>query len=254
MNKLLFDKPPLVIFPELAEAIGLNEAIILQQVNYWVFENSEKKKNFRDGYYWSYNTFGKWQEQFPFWSVSTIKRAIKSLEKSGLLISSNFNKIKQDRTKWYRVNLDHDTMQSVNLTQCKVSDRHNGKGQNDTTVTRDYPEINQREKGSLLLVDHFLKKTRKELIDGEKSRYLAQAVEVLESISLEEAIACIDWLVMQEWWQKHEWGIEALRGAGLRQFRKWRSRRPRMPGRGRSGNDMIVEVAGSMNRRERRSK
>lgn len=36
MSKLLLDDEPLVILPKLAAAIGLNEAIILQQLHYWL--------------------------------------------------------------------------------------------------------------------------------------------------------------------------------------------------------------------------
>jgi len=46
---MLFDKYPLVINPRLAALIGLNEAIILQQVHYWIKLNEEDKKNFEEG-------------------------------------------------------------------------------------------------------------------------------------------------------------------------------------------------------------
>ena len=35
-SKLLIDEPPLQVLPSLALKIGLNEAIILQQVHYWL--------------------------------------------------------------------------------------------------------------------------------------------------------------------------------------------------------------------------
>ena len=114
-GKLLLDDLPLVVIPELATRLGLNEAIILQQVHYWVGINSKKGHNQRDGHYWTYNTFKEWQAQFPFWSLRTIKTVVKNLERSGLLISSNFNKMKTDRTKWYRVNYDACTLQSAEV-------------------------------------------------------------------------------------------------------------------------------------------
>ena len=54
-----------------------------------------------DGKYWIYNTIEAWHKQFPFWSISTIKRIISNLEKEKLIITGNFNKISIDRTKWY---------------------------------------------------------------------------------------------------------------------------------------------------------
>lgn len=106
MGKLLFDTYPLIVDPNLAAITGLNEAIILQQLHYWLEINSRDKRNCRDGFYWTYNTYEKWQKQFPFWSVRTIRRIISNLEKQGLVVAGNYNRLKIDRTKWYRLNYE----------------------------------------------------------------------------------------------------------------------------------------------------
>lgn len=127
MGSLLLDNYPLIVLPELACAVGLNEAIILQQIHYWIEHNRKNKHNFHDGRYWVYNSYSEWQKQFPWWTVITIKRTIGSLEKMGLLVSGNFNASKMDRTKWYSINYEklkslfpsyqNDTMESIVLTQ-----------------------------------------------------------------------------------------------------------------------------------------
>ena len=101
---LLYDDKPLVVSPRLAMVVGLNEAIVLQQVHYWTLLNERTKKNCRGGFYWTYNTYAEWQEQFPFWSVDTIKRIFKKLRDANLLVVERFNKMPTDRTTWYRVN------------------------------------------------------------------------------------------------------------------------------------------------------
>ncbi len=111
MTRLLLDSQPLIIIPELAQAVGLNEAIILQQVHYWVEINKKAGKNKRDGHTWTYNTFEEWQEQFPFWSLNTIKRAIGRLKNEGIVITGTFNKMKMDRTTWYRI--DYEKLQTL---------------------------------------------------------------------------------------------------------------------------------------------
>lgn len=83
MTKLLINENPIMIIPSLAEKIGLNEAVVLQQIHYWFVTSTHK----RDGKTWIYNTYKEWQLQMPFWSESTIKRAIKLLEKKGYLIA-----------------------------------------------------------------------------------------------------------------------------------------------------------------------
>jgi hypothetical protein len=102
-SKLLLNEQPLLIMPQLAKLIGLNESIILQQVHYWLEINKKADKNYFDGHYWTYNTYDDWQDQFEFWSLSTITRAIHNLEQAKLLLTGNYNKLKMDRTKWYTI-------------------------------------------------------------------------------------------------------------------------------------------------------
>ncbi|HEY2420440.1 MAG TPA: conserved phage C-terminal domain-containing protein, partial [Neobacillus sp.] len=64
-----------------------------------------------EGRIWVYNTYEEWRKQLPFWSVSTIKRTIHSLEIKGLLLSANYNEMKMDKTKWYSI--DYDKLQEL---------------------------------------------------------------------------------------------------------------------------------------------
>lgn len=103
---VLYDERPLVISPKLARIIGLNEAIIVQQIHYWLQVHEQNGTNYYDGRYWVYNTYQQWQQQFSFWSLDTIKRTIRKMEKSGLLITGNYNKMSLDKTKWYTINYE----------------------------------------------------------------------------------------------------------------------------------------------------
>ncbi|PTJ72051.1 replication protein [Staphylococcus hyicus] len=140
MSKLLIDDYPIQVLPKLAEEIGLNEAIILQQIHYWL----NSSKHYHDGKKWVYNSYPEWQKQFPFWSERTIKRTFGSLEKQNLLHVGNYNKAGFDRTKWYSVNYE-----TLNKLVARPSGQngttmgsnwHDGMGQNDPTNTRDYTE------------------------------------------------------------------------------------------------------------------
>ncbi|WP_374720599.1 hypothetical protein [Peribacillus tepidiphilus] len=102
MSKLLIQENPLMIIPSLAVKIGLNESIILQQIHYWLVTSS----HVIEGRKWIYNTYKDWQKQLPFWSESTIKRTIKSLEEKGYVNSDNFNQHKMDKTKWYTIDYE----------------------------------------------------------------------------------------------------------------------------------------------------
>ena len=144
-SNLLTDKKPIVINRELAELVGLNESIVLQQINYWVEDINKKKGeqsiNYQDGYYWTFNSYKEWQKQFPFWSKSTVRRTIKKLEKRKLIETANYNRMKIDRTKWYRIkhkNLDElRHYADVHNEQFKWSEWVNHVSNLDSTI----PEI-----------------------------------------------------------------------------------------------------------------
>ena len=134
---LLISEPPLQVLPSLAVKIGLNEAIILQQVHYWLL----KSNNIRDGYKWVYNSYSEWNKQFPFFSRNTMIRAFNSLEKQGLLITANYNKAGFDKTKWYRI--DYEKLVGKRSTQNGYTSNPkwvDGDTQNGQTNTNRLPE------------------------------------------------------------------------------------------------------------------
>jgi len=106
-ERLLYPCAPIPLNPELACVIGLNEAIVVQQIHYWVVHNEQQGQNHEDGYYWTYQTIKYMQTQFPFWSERTIKRIINKLETDKILISGRYNKLDLDRTKWYRIDYEN---------------------------------------------------------------------------------------------------------------------------------------------------
>ncbi|HEY2422210.1 MAG TPA: conserved phage C-terminal domain-containing protein [Neobacillus sp.] len=102
MSKLIINEAPVMIIPSLAVKLGLNEAVVLQQIHYWVTSSTHEI----EGRKWIYNTYKEWQKQLSFWSDSTIKRTIRSLEDQGYLLSGNFNQLKIDKTKWYTIDYE----------------------------------------------------------------------------------------------------------------------------------------------------
>lgn len=131
----LFDSQPIVISKELAVTFGLNESIVIQQIHYWIENNKKAKRNYYDGYYWTYNSFEEWQKEFPFWCLRTIKTIFKKLENKGILIVGNYNKKGFDRTKWYR--LDYHKLKEV-IPSCNICTMDSAE------IAPTIPEISQR--------------------------------------------------------------------------------------------------------------
>ena len=86
---------------DIAAEYGINAAIILENLHFWIVKNEANEANFHDGKCWTYNSVKAFETLFPYMSSSTISRALKKLEDEGLIITGNYNKSAYDRTKWY---------------------------------------------------------------------------------------------------------------------------------------------------------
>lgn len=139
---LLISEPPLIVLPSLARLVGLNEAIILQQVHYWL----QRSSNIKDGHRWVYNSYPNWYKQMPVWkSETTMRTAFKRLEKQGLLITANYNKAGFDKTKWYRIDYDklsslENKLPSAKNWQTTSQNLADGTAKNWQTNTNRLPE------------------------------------------------------------------------------------------------------------------
>lgn len=135
MSTLLINEPPLLVSPTLAMHVGLNEAIVLQQVHYWL--TLRANKTVFGGRRWVWNTYEQWRKQFPFWSEATIRRIIWRLEEIGLLISGSrrgFQKIKHYTIDYARLqalsNLNSQSVQDEPIEEVNFGGL---TGQNDLT-------------------------------------------------------------------------------------------------------------------------
>ena len=86
---------------EHAKRWGVEEAIFLQNLIYWLRHNKANNKGQKDGRTWSYNTLEAFSQLFPFWTVNQIRRIIASLTKQGVIIKGSYNQRAYDRTCWY---------------------------------------------------------------------------------------------------------------------------------------------------------
>lgn len=119
---------------------GVEEAVLIQNIYFWVKHNEVNNTNFHDGRYWTFNSARAFAELFPFWNEVKIKRMLKKLEEKGALLTGNYNKIPYDRTKWYTLS---DKLYSiVNDSLSQSTKLSNEKNNNDRPI----PDINTDNK------------------------------------------------------------------------------------------------------------
>lgn len=152
-NELFIDKSKtLIINTDLALVLGdLNEAIVLNQLNYWLRINRKAGKNFIDDRYWVYNSYSDWKaKDFPYWSEKTIQRTFTRLENKGVVVSANYNKLGIDKTKWYTIDTEklQELVDEFNSDEDKMTNRQDNMTDRQDKMTcregqcdRPLPEI-----------------------------------------------------------------------------------------------------------------
>ena len=86
---------------EIAREYGVNAAVLLENIGYWIKQNEANEVNFYDGNFWTFNSRRAYRELFPYMSVRQIDTAFQKLINAGLIVTGNYNKLAYDRTLWY---------------------------------------------------------------------------------------------------------------------------------------------------------
>lgn len=237
-TNLLIDEEPLQVLPSLACEVGLHEAMVLQQIHYWLHPKRKSGKVV-DGTRWIFNSYAQWHEQFPFLTEKVIGNAIRSLERQGYLRSrQDLNAVGSDRRKWYTV--DYDRFRDVQRP-CRDDDDPSGDD-DDTqtgrssitettsteTTTESTASAKRKSGGAHDLINAF----SDEMGIHHPTNYgkaIGQATQLLRAGATPEMVrACTSWLLGDPFWTQR--GIDF--GTVLSQWDKflaWSSKRGSTP-------------------------
>lgn len=80
---------------------GVNEAIVLSHIRFWIRKNMADGTNMHDGKCWTYGSTDSMAKIFPYWSSRQIRYALDALVDKGVLVVGEYNQSPFDRTKWY---------------------------------------------------------------------------------------------------------------------------------------------------------
>lgn len=84
-----------------ATEFGIEEAILINTIDFWLQKNKSNTKNFKEKTYWTKFKIFELQKYFPYLTESQIRYALNNLLKEGVLIVKQFDKEKWDRTNYY---------------------------------------------------------------------------------------------------------------------------------------------------------
>lgn len=143
---------------DLAVKLGVEKAVFLHNLYYWLQKNAANNINFFDGSYWTYNTKKAYTEIFPYMSYDKIKRIVNDLREDGIIKTGCYGKDKMNHTLWYAfTDCGLKTLEDVGYNT-KVFYCDNRMGQNATiewgkmrqsTTNINKTDINNKEKTSI---------------------------------------------------------------------------------------------------------
>jgi len=98
----------------MAERYGVNEAIFIENLRFWILKNKANKRHFYDGRYWTYNSAKAFTELFPYWSKQQVERIIHKLKSAGVLLIGHYSPNTYDRTNFYAFSDEMDSLFKAN--------------------------------------------------------------------------------------------------------------------------------------------
>jgi Fe2+ or Zn2+ uptake regulation protein len=219
----LNDPQSMRINSELALEIGLNESVMLLQIEYLISISGHEHECKR----WTFQTLEDLRDKyFRWWSVATISRTLKALESANFIHIGNFNKRKSDRTHWFALNLEGiANLKSVTIFQiekCILQDEKS-ISQNATSILQDEKSILQIETALPETSSEITTETTSEKDVGSRADALSPSTKISE-MSESEFMT----YVKSEPAYSH---IDVEREAG--KMRKWCATRNKQPTRRR---------------------
>lgn len=112
---------------DVQEAIdyGVNEAIMIWNLRFWIIKNKANNKHFYNGKTWTYNSHEAFAKLFPFWTERQINHLLKKLVDAKVIDKNNFNATKYNRTVWYSF-FDESKFLSANALISHITNLSNG--------------------------------------------------------------------------------------------------------------------------------
>jgi hypothetical protein len=154
---------------EIAMTYGIEEAIIINNLQFWIRKNRANEKNSFDGRTWTYNSRKAMVDLFPYMTESKIRRIMESLVEKSVLVTGNYNKSSYDRTLWYAFNDE---------SKWQIEPIHLSKSANgNDDLARPIPDIKPDGK-TYNTIQHTSSDTFIQIIDQIESKQIAPSKAV----------------------------------------------------------------------------
>ena len=131
----------------IAEKYGVHAAILLNNIEHWIAHNKANNINYRDGYYWTFNSKRAFAELFLYMNERQIDYALKKLIDGGIIITSKYNTSAYNHTLWYTITkLGYSILQNCEIEEAKLCNGSTENVKSMTNINNKYinTDINER--------------------------------------------------------------------------------------------------------------
>lgn len=123
-----------------AVEVGVNAAVVLENIAFWVRANRKAGRHKHDGKHWTYGSTRHFAELFDYLSEKQVRGALDKLITCGYVETGNFNRSAYDRTRWFTL-----TEKGERATQERQSEKPT-KAKGATGNGRPIPDKNKKSK------------------------------------------------------------------------------------------------------------
>lgn len=193
----------------IAKKYGIEEAILLNHLYFWIEKNRANNKHYYDGYYWTYSSKKAFTDLFPYLTERQVDYALKKLLDDGMIMKGNYNKSGYDRTLWYAITKNgYSILQNCQMEETNLSNRNDENAEpipdiipdNNTDINIKGQDGFEQEKPSWErqfeeFYEKYPKKVKKQSVRKWFQRNKPSG-ELFSSMmsSLEQFRGCKDWL------------------------------------------------------------
>lgn len=123
-----------------AVEVGVNAAVVLENIAFWVRANRKAGRHKHDGKHWTYGSTRHFAELFDYLSEKQVRGALDKLITCGYVETGNFNRSAYDRTRWFTL-----TEKGESATQERQSEKPT-KAKGAAGNGRPIPDKNKKSK------------------------------------------------------------------------------------------------------------
>lgn len=123
-----------------AVEVGVNAAVVLENIAFWVRANRKAVRHKHDGKHWTYGSTRHFAELFDYLSEKQVRGALDKLITCGYVETGNFNRSAYDRTRWFTL-----TEKGERATQERQSEKPT-KAKGAAGNGRPIPDKNKKSK------------------------------------------------------------------------------------------------------------